>query len=376
MVPFIDITRTEAGFGERWLAKVAAMSRNAQFIGGAEVSSLETRLADAAGVGHVVGCANGTDAIQLALRALGVGRGDAVLVPDMTFWATFEAVVNVNADPVTVDVSPVDGGVDLVAFEQALVNARPKAAIIAHLYGWGSRHLAELRTMCISHGVHLIEDGAQSFGATWRGEPIYAGAQIATASFYPAKVLGAAGDGGAVFTQDGDLATRVRSLANHGRTSHYGYGDVGWNSRLDALQAAYINISLDYLDDRIRSRRKSADYYREHLPELGLDAMNAPDGYEENGYCNVILIADAARKARIEKLLKDNQIGFANIYPGPMSGQPGAVPHLKAHYGQGTAARLSAQVLNLPLFPYMTLEELDEVISVLRSEQTKRVAVA
>lgn len=370
MVPFIDLTRTEAGFNERWLDKVATMSGRAQFVGGAEVATLETRLAEVAGVGHVVGCANGTDAIQLALRALGVGRGDAVLVPDMTFWATFEAVVNVNADPVTVDVSLADGGVDLAAFEQALVEARPKAAVIAHLYGWGSRHLADLRALCARHAVHLVEDGAQSFGVTWRDEPIYAGAEISTTSFYPAKVLGAAGDGGAVFTQDADLAARVRRLANHGRTSHYGYGEVGWNSRLDALQAAYLKISLDYLDRRIQSRRDSAVYYRKHLAGLGLDAMPVPDDYVENGYCNVVLIADAARKKRIEEALKDDQIGFANIYPGPMSRQPGAAPYLKAHFGGDMAASLCAQVLNLPLFPYMRQEELDQVIATLRREQT------
>ncbi len=374
MVPFIDITRTETGFSERWLEKVAAMTEKAQFIGGAEVAALEARLAESVGVSHVIGCANGTDAIQLALRGLGVGRGDVVLVPDMTFWASFEAVVNVNADPVTVNSSRADGGVDLAAFEQALVEARPKAAIIAHLYGWGSNHLADLRALCASHGVHLVEDGAQSFGTSWRGESIYTGAQVATTSFYPAKVLGAAGDGGAVFTKDTDLADRVRRLANHGRTSHYGYGDVGWNSRLDALQAAYLDISLDYLDARIASRRASARYYRKHLSALGLNAMAVPAEYEENGYCNVALVADATRKKQIEKTLKDNGIGFANIYPGPMSRQPGAAPYLKAHFGGAAAAELCAQVLNLPLFPYMTQAELDLVLAALRSERAVRNA--
>lgn len=369
MIPFIDITRTEAGFGERWIDKVAEMSKGALFIGGAEVATLEARLAEVTGVGHVVGCANGTEALQLALRALGVGRGDVVLVPDMTFWATFEAVVNVNADPVTVDVSMADGGVDLAAFERALIEARPKAAIIAHLYGWGSRHLGELRELCVHHEVHLVEDGAQSFGVAWQGQPIYSGAQIATTSFYPAKVLGAAGDGGAVFTQDADLAGRVRRLANHGRTSHYGYGDVGWNSRLDALQAAFLNISLDYIERRIASRRGSAAYYRENLAGVGLGIMPVPEGYEENGYCNVVLVADAERKVRIERLLKDNKIGFANIYPGPVSLQTGAAPYLKGRFGGEAAISLCEQVLNLPLFPYMEKGELDRVIALLRSEQ-------
>lgn len=367
MVPFIDITRMEDGFQERWLSTVAKMTEKAQFIGGTVVSALEARLAEKVGLTHAISCANGTDAIQLALRALGVGRGDAVLVPNMTFWATFEAVVNVNAEPVTVDVSLGDGGVDIDAFEQALQSARPKAAIIAHLYGWGSAQLDALRALCMRHNVHLVEDGAQSFGVTWKGRPIYAGAQIATTSFYPAKVLGAAGDGGAVFTNDAALADRVRMLANHGRTAHYGYGDVGWNSRLDSLQAAFLDISLDYLDARIASRRQSADFYRTHLSASKLAVMNAPAGYEENGYCNVILVADAEYKARVESALKDNGIGFGNIYPGPMATQPGAKAYLKGHYGGEAAAQLCAQVLNLPLFPYMTQSELNHVLDVLQS---------
>ena len=152
-VPFIDITRFEVGFKSRWLDKVDAMSSAAQFIGGAEVATLEMRLAETLGVSHAIGCANGTDALQLALRALGIGAGDAVLVPNATFWATFEAVVNVGAYPVTVDVDLSDGGVDLAAFKQALAEAKPKAAIIVHLYGWGSAGLAELRILCAEQGV-------------------------------------------------------------------------------------------------------------------------------------------------------------------------------------------------------------------------------
>lgn len=365
-VSFIDITRFEAGFKQRWLEKVDVMSSAAQFIGGAEVATLEKRLTEKLGVGHTIGCANGTDALQLALRALGVGAGDKVLVPNATFWATFEAVVNVGASPVTVDVDLSDGGVDLVAFEQALTEAKPKAAIIVHLYGWGTARLAELRALCAKQGVPLLEDGAQCFGTTYHDESIFKHAQISTTSFYPAKVLGAAGDGGAVFTSDAELADKVRRLGNHGRTAHYGYGDVGWNSRLDALQAAFLNISLDYIEARVESRRKSAAIYRELLPAAGVTPMHAPEGYVENGYCNVCLVPDLEKKARLEKLLKERAIGFANIYPGVMSAQAGALPYLKGHYGGTNAERLCESVLNLPLFPYMTEEELDHVVAVVR----------
>lgn len=365
-VPFIDIARFEPGFKQRWLEKVDVMTGGAQFIGGPEVATLERRLCEVLGVAHAVSCANGTDALQLALRALGVGAGDSVLVPNATFWATFEAVVNVGASPVTVDVSLVDGGVDFHAFERALIEAKPKVAILAHLYGWASERLHDIRELCAKHQVALLEDGAQCFGVVFRGESIFKNALISTTSFYPAKVLGGAGDGGAVFTRDQELADRVRRLGNHGRTAHYGYGDVGWNSRLDALQAAFLNLSLDYIDDRIGSRRATAVRYRDLLPDVGLVPINAPKDYVENGYCNVCLVLDREKKARLERTLKENSIGFANIYPGVMSAQVGAKSYLKAHFGGNNAELLCESVLNLPLFPYMTQIEVDRVVAVVR----------
>lgn len=370
-VPFIDLKRFEPGFHQALMEKFASMTSNAQFIGGTEVAELERRLQAAVSVQHAVTCANGTDALQLALRALGVGRGDVVLVPSVTFWATYEAVVNVGADPVTLDASLEDGGVSYAALEQALVQAKPKAAIIVHLYGWGSRRLAEIRELCRKHGVPLLEDGAQCYGATYQGHSIYKGALISTTSFYPAKVLGGAGDGGAVFTDDAGLADKVRRLGNHGRTAHYGYGDVGWNSRLDALQAAFLNLSMNHIDQRIASRREAAQIYQKVLPKLGLEVMAPSADYAENGYCNVCLVRDLDRKRALEAALKNAGIGFGNIYPGVMSAQEGARGYNRGHYGGRDGEVLCASVLNLPLFPYMTQAELDRVVDVVRGALTK-----
>ena len=366
-VPFIDLKRLEPGFHAALMEKFHAMTLGAQFIGGAEVSTLESRLQSELQVAHAVSCANGTDALQLALRAVGVGEGDVVLVPNVTFWATFEAVVNVGAKPITVDADLRDGGVCFEAFEQAIREAKPKAALVAHLYGWGSARLLDLRTLCRAHDVVLVEDGAQSFGVRYQGEPIYKGAHISTTSFYPAKVLGAAGDGGAVFTDDAALADKVRRLGNHGRTAHYGYGDVGWNSRLDSLQAAFLNLSLDHIAARIASRREAVAFYQKHLPATGIQPMNAPAGYDENGYCNVCLVPDAELKVALETRLKAEGIGFGNIYPGVMSSQPGAAAYIKGHFGGQKGERLCASVLNLPLFPYMRETELRRVIEVVNA---------
>lgn len=199
-VPFIDLKRVEPGFHDALMEKLHSITLGAQFIGGQEVYDLEQRLQSELGVAHVVSCANGTDALQLALRAVGVGANDVVLVPNVTFWATFEAVVNVGAKPITIDADLSDGGVCFDAFEQAILEARPKAALLAHLYGWGSARLLDLRALCRKHGVVLIEDGAQAFGVRYQGRSIYESAQISTVSFYPAKVLGAAGDGLATWT--------------------------------------------------------------------------------------------------------------------------------------------------------------------------------
>lgn len=364
-VPFIDLKRFESGFLDRWIEKVTAMSGTASFIGGPEVAKLEASLSERLGVSHTVSCANGTDALQLALRAMGVGAGDVVLVPDVTFWATFESVVNVGACPVTVDVDMVDGGVDLAAFAKAIDDYAPKAAMIAHLYGWGSTQLKAIRQLCTERQVMLLEDGAQCYGAEFDGKSIYQEAYISTTSFYPAKVLGAAGDGGAVFTNDAALADKVRQLGNHGRTQHYGYGSVGWNSRMDSLQAAFVNLSLDYIEQRLASRRQSAKYYRQHLRGLPLRVMDVPAGYLENGYCNVCHL-DAPRRATLEAALKAEGIGFGNIYPGAMSAQPGAEGYIRAAVSNGRAAEYCSTVLNLPLFPYMTAVELETVVAVVK----------
>lgn len=361
-VPFIDLQRFEPDFLERWTERCRDISAGTQFIAGHYAKRVEKRLAEATGAAHVVGCANGTDALQLALRALGVGPGDLVAIPDATFWATFEAVVNVGARVVTVDVDPDDLQIDADRLADALNRHRPKAVILVHLYGWGSARLAEIRGMCRDHGVHLVEDGAQSYGATFHGRQVYADAQVATVSFYPAKVLGACGDAGAVFCSDAGLADTVRKLGNHGRTSHYEHGLVGWNSRLAGFDAAYLDLCLDYIHERLASRLRAAARYRRELPALGVRVADLPDGWQENGYLNVTLHEPARRPAVLEGL-KARGIGTGTVYPGAMSKQPGAAGHLEAAVGGEVADRLCRGVVNLPLFAGITDDEVERVIA-------------
>lgn len=370
-VPFIDLKRFEPDFLDRWLERCRDITANTRFVGGPDVARLEARLAEATGAAAAVGCANGTDAIQLALRAAGVSGGDVVLVPDATFWATFEAVVNVGARPVTVDIDPVDLQMDFDRFVEAVERYRPRAAVLVHLYGWGSRRLADFRAFSRARGLPLVEDGAQAFGVQWRGESVLRDAYLGTLSFYPAKVLGACGDAGAVCCATAELAESVRCLGNHGRTAHYGHGFVGWNSRLGGFEASFLDLSLDYFIPRLASRRAAAERYRERLGPLGVQVMSPPEGYVENAYLNVCLVEPAWRPA-IEAELRARGIGYGNVYPGAMSSQPGAAAHLAGRVGGEHAERLSQSVLNLPLFAYMREEEIDEVVAAVAA--TRQVA--
>lgn len=365
-VPFIDLQRFEDGFLDRWAERCREISENTRFVGGPDVARLEERLARRWQVPGVVACANGTDALQLALRALGVGEGDVVLIPDATFWATFEAVVNVGARPVTVDVDPEDLQLDFHLFRRAVEEFSPKAAIVVHLYGWGSAKLGELRSFCRERDLPLVEDGAQAFGVRWGGESLYQGALVSTISFYPAKVLGACGDAGAVACSSEELTATIRCLGNHGRTGHYDHGLVGWNSRMGGFDGAFLDLSLDYVDARLASRRAAAALYHRRLPELGVRTCGPPEGYQENGYLNVCLV-DPERRPAVEAVLKEKGIGFGNVYPGSMSRQSGAAPFLAGRAGGEEADRLARSVLNLPLFAYVTEEEQEEVLSAMEA---------
>ncbi|MCP4659357.1 MAG: aminotransferase class I/II-fold pyridoxal phosphate-dependent enzyme, partial [bacterium] len=342
-VPFIDLRRFETDFLDRWAEKCREITANTRFVGGPEATRLEETLARENQVAAAVGCANGTDALQLALRAAGVDPGDRVVIPDTTFWATFEAVINCGAFPVTVDVDD-DLQMDFDLFRRAVEEHRPHAVILVHLYGWGSARLDEFRTFCRERRLPLIEDGAQAYGVTWQGESIFKDAFLATLSFYPAKVVGACGDAGAVLCATPELAEKVRSLGNHGRASHYGHARVGWNSRLGGFEAAYLNLVLEYLPQRLESRRRMAALYRQRLAELGVRSAGPPDGYLENGYLNVTLL-EPERRPAIEAALKEAGIGFANTYPSPISKQPGAADWLSRMVGGERSETLSRSVL-------------------------------
>jgi UDP-2-acetamido-2-deoxy-ribo-hexuluronate aminotransferase len=365
-VPFIDILRYEKNFYESVCQKTLQLIKNGHFVGGPIVGEFESSLKNYTQTQFSLGCANGTDAIQIALRAAGIEKNDRVLIPDMTFWATFEAVVNVGAIPYTVDVSKETLHVTSDLLKQAIVKFKPKAMIIVHLYGWAVPETLEIRKLCQNENIILIEDCAQAIGVKIGkngGESLLKNAYVATTSFYPAKVLGASGDAGAVFTSDKQLADKAQKLINHGRTSHYEHGYIGWNSRLGAYEANFLQESLQHLDQRLASRRAVCERYRKEISNPKLKLIGPASNILENGYLSVGLMTPETRPAFIE-YLKKHDIGYGTVYPGAMSEQPGAKGHLGDRLNFGNADWIAKSVINLPCFAYMKNEEVDFVVEI------------
>jgi UDP-2-acetamido-2-deoxy-ribo-hexuluronate aminotransferase len=360
-VPFIDILRYEKNFYETVTEKTAALLKNGHFIGGPIIAEFDAAIKSYTKTQFALGCANGTDAIQVALRAAGVSKDDKVIIPDMTFWATFEAVVNVGAIPYTLDVSKETLHVTAHGMKEAIEKFKPKAAIIVHLYGWAVPETLEIRKLCQEKGVILIEDCAQAIGVKINGESLFTNAYVATTSYYPAKVLGASGDAGGIFTTDAKVAEVAQKLLNHGRISHYEHGYIGWNSRLGAYEANFMVEALKHLDARLESRRHVCQQYREKIKNPLLKFLSPANGIWENGYLSVALMTPESRPAFIE-YLKKHEIGYGTVYPGAMSEQPGALGHIGGKISHGHADWIAKSVINLPCFAYMSQAEVDFVI--------------
>lgn len=330
--------------------RVATLLDSREFIGGGPTTQqLEATLALKLDVPHVVTCANGTDALMLALRAHGIGPGVLVAISNMTFWATYEAIVNVGATPVVLDIDPHDLQLSFDEFARYQKQHRFNAAVLPHLYGWCSARLNDFRTMCREKHILLIEDGAQAYGVKVDDKSIFAGADCATLSFHPAKVLGGIGDGGAVLCRSARVAARVRHLANHGRIDHYNHVSVGMNSRLDAIQAAWLLSALEVVDDVIAERRRLSR-------DLGY-ADWTPKGVDGNGYLDVALSNDRDEE---RKRLRRLGIDTGCVYPTTIADQDGA--HGCIQLGPLNVSRdLAEKVYNRPLFYGMTDEQVEIV---------------
>jgi dTDP-4-amino-4,6-dideoxygalactose transaminase len=364
-VPFVDLAADHRGLEDEISHAWSTILKGSGFIGGEAVRQFETDLANYLGVRHVVGVANGTDAIMLALRGLGIREGDEVITAANTFVATVEAIIHAGGRPVLVDVDEETATLDPERVEAA-VTERTRFIIPVHLYGQTS-DMASITRIAADHDLKVVEDNAQALGATHRGQKTGTIGHAAATSFYPSKNLGAAGDGGAVITNDDDCARLVRSLANHGKSESQDHHFLGYNSRLDALQAAILSIKLPRLDVWNASRRRIAGMYAQVLAhtDLQLPVEREPDGHVYHLY----VVRHRARD-ELARVLEDHQIDTGFHYANPI--------HLMAPYrdlGQGLGSFPIAEdwaraLVSLPMYPSLT--DLDIELIGTRVEQALR----
>jgi dTDP-4-amino-4,6-dideoxygalactose transaminase len=332
-----------------------------KYVLGEQVSDFESEFADFVGTEKAVGVANGTDAIELILRALGIGQGDLVVVPSHTAVASAAGILRAGATPLFVDVDPEsmtvcpDAFAELMTSEQA---KRVRALLAVHLYGHPC-DMERLMDLCEQFGVTLIEDGAQAHGAEWRGRRIGSIARAAAFSFYPTKNLGAVGDGGAITTSDSELAERIRMLRQYGWVGRYVSEVVGINSRLDEMQAAILRVKLRTLKHQLERRRFFAERYNTLLGRL--DGLDLPIVRSECLHAWHLYVVRSAVRDPLMRHLQSLDIPVGIHYPVPIHQQPGYVPYAQRGPALPVTERLANEVLSLPLHPYMNEDEYQRV---------------
>jgi dTDP-4-amino-4,6-dideoxygalactose transaminase len=354
-VPFVDLKAQYASIKEEVDAAIAAVIGDTAFVGGPFVNAFERAFAAYCGIGHCVGLANGTDALFVALKTLGVGPGDEVITVANTFVATSEAIAMAGARVVFVDMNPRTCNIDVDRIEEK-ITAKTKAIMPVHLYGQPA-DMDSIRELARKHGLYVVGDAAQAHGATYKGRPISQLADITCFSFYPGKNLGAYGDAGALVTDNEAWAAQARMFANHGRTKKYDHDFEGINSRLDGLQAAILSVKLGHLDAWTERRRAIADRYDHALTGLDLLTPTELDDVRAVYHLYVIRVPNGTRE-RFQHFLKAGGINTGVHYPI-------ALPYLNAYrYLNHTdgdfpaALEASRQYVSLPMFPELTDEQI------------------
>ena len=360
-VPLLDLKAQYADIQQDMDAAVHRVLDSARFIGGPEVSDLEEEVARYCACSHAIGCASGTDALLLALRALDAGPGDEVVTSAFSFFASAGTIANVGARPVFVDIEPRTFNLDPHRLEEA-ITPLTQAVVAVHLFGQCC-NLAAVKAVCDKHQVYLVEDAAQAIGAEWEGRRAGSVGDLGAFSFFPSKNLGAAGDGGMMTTQDDTLADRLRLLREHGARPKYYHSLVGTNSRLDALQAAILRVKLRHLDRWSEKRAKNAARYDQLFEGARLTRpyKDARTRHIYNQYMIRVPERDALRQH-----LAERGIGTEIYYPVPLHLQKcfAQLGHLEGDMPQAEAA--AKEVLALPIYPELTEEQIRYVAACVR----------
>ena len=323
---------------------------------GPEVAELEEKLAAYTGAKHCITVANGTDALQIAQMALGIGPGDEVVMPGFTYIATAETVALLGAKPVYVDIDPRTYNLDSALLEAA-ITSRTKAIVPVSLYGQCADFDA-INAIAAKYRIPVIEDAAQSFGATYKSRKSCNLSTIACTSFFPSKPLGCYGDGGAIFTNDDELAKVMRQIARHGQDRRYHHVRVGVNSRMDTLQAAILLPKLTLLEEEIQCRQKVADWYGELFGQFEVGGIPVIDSCNNSAWAQYTMRFSFREK--VQEKLRVAEIPYSVHYPTPLNKQP-AVADLDVQLENGDL--MAAQVLSLPMHPYLSKTQVERVVN-------------
>ncbi|MSQ26594.1 MAG: DegT/DnrJ/EryC1/StrS family aminotransferase [Dehalococcoidia bacterium] len=361
-IPFLDLREQHAALAPEINAAVAQVLDRGQYILGPEMAAFEREFAGYLGVAHAIGVASGTDALHLALRACGIGAGDEVITVPNTAVATIAAIELSGATPVLVDVAPHGLNIDL-ALVEAAITSRTRAILPVHLYG-RSAEMAPLIEIARRHGLRIIEDACQAHGASYHGRRVGGWGDIGCFSFYPTKNLGGVGDGGMVTTNDPALAERLRLLRTYGWAERDRSVLKGMNSRLDELQAAILRVKLRHLDEWTARRRALAARYTEAL--CGLASVRPPEAAVDGGHVYHLYVVRSPQRDRLRDFLAQRDIGSLVHYPHPIHLQE---PYRELGHGPGSfpqAEQAAVEILSLPLHPWLTDDQADEVIAALR----------
>jgi dTDP-4-amino-4,6-dideoxygalactose transaminase len=368
-IPFIDVAAQRRRLGRAIDDAVARVLAHCQFVQGPEVRALEAELAAFCGARHAIGCASGTDALLLVLMAWQIGRGDAVICPSFTFHATAEMVALLGATPIIADVLPDTFNLDPASCERAVATAKriglkPRAVIPVDLFGLPADHDA-INSIAAAHGLLVLDDAAQAFGASYRGRKLGALTTATATSFFPAKPLGCYGDGGAVFTDDDALAARVKSLRLHGEgVDRSEAARIGITGRLDTIQAAILIEKLKIFPDEIAARNAAAVRYSDGLADLAI--VPRTGNQSTSVWAQYTLRLKAGRRDALAAALKAEGIPTAIYYTKPLHRQPAYRDFPVAEGGVPASEQLSHEVISLPMHAYLERPVQDRIIDAVR----------
>ncbi|WP_323835335.1 DegT/DnrJ/EryC1/StrS family aminotransferase [Photorhabdus africana] len=352
---FTDLAAQQLKIKDKIDANIQKVLAHGQYILGPEVAELEERLIAYTGAPYCITCANGTDALQIALMAIGIKPGDEVITPGFTYIATAETIALLGGVPVYVDVKPTTYNLDPTQLEAA-ITPKTKAIIPVSLFGQCA-DFDEINAIAAKHNLIVIEDAAQSFGATYKGKRSCNLTTISCTSFFPSKPLGCYGDGGAIFTRDEELAKIIRQIARHGQDRRYHHIRIGVNSRLDTLQAAILLPKLEIFDEEMALRQQVAENYNNALNDIGIMTTPYIEPHNLSAYAQYTL--RIKNRDELQRRLKEQGIPTAIHYPIPLNKQPAVASNITLPIGD----EIAQEVISLPMHPYLSIDIINKIAS-------------